>query len=194
MNKVLTLNTKMLFHYDVSLKEVQVQEGKSHPEHSSLPPIACPSCGTRLIGHGWRTRNVSDIECKATLIWVHRLLCPFCRLTFTVLPSWVHASKISSLGTIRKLISYRIVNGHKDSRSKVSRRLQELWYRSFERQYRSSGFMNGFPTRSSFLHDNPIPAGFPYIKIVKDHADCVMALAHPPHAHHRLLLFWQRPP
>lgn len=180
----------MLIHCDVSWHEAQVQEGKSHPIHDSLHVRFCPICGTRLLGHGWRMRNITDCNCNSSLIWIHRMLCPSCGRTFTLLPSWVHPLKIYTFATIVRILEYRLLHGHKDSLSRISRYLQEIWYRSFETACRLEGYGLRQTDRLKLLHMLPLPAAPPSVKACKDRANFMDLITHSHYAHHRLLLFW----
>lgn len=184
----------MLIHYDASWAEVQVREGRSHPTHDTRGASSCPVCGSRLIGHGWRTRNITDIDCKSALIWVHRMLCPSCGRAFTLLPSWVHPLKIYSLDAIIRILEYRLVHGHKDSTSGISRYLQERWHRSFETACRLGGCGLHPGGRLELLHSIPLPAGHPAVTACKDRASLMALETRPRAAHHRLHLLWNAAP
>jgi hypothetical protein len=64
-------------------------------------------------------------------IWMHRKLCPSCRMSYTLLPSWVHAFKCFSVEMIRAVLSRAFETGHLGNHFQLSRTLQRQWRRQF---------------------------------------------------------------
>jgi len=52
---------------------------------------ACPICGAhaKLLGHGWYRRNALPTRETELVVMIHRLLCPACRKTVSLLPSFL---------------------------------------------------------------------------------------------------------
>ena len=180
----------MLIYCDVSFEDSQVRNGKQHPDYIPVNCLVCPICGQKLEGHGWRMRTVTDINKTSSLIWIHRMRCPECRTTFTVLPTWVHPLKLYTLETIEQLLQYRFETGHKCGSSRISRYLQEKWYRSFEAAFRMSGLERCLSNRLEFLESCTAPIGFPFVQTAKERAVLLELKTRLRYAHHRLLLLW----
>lgn len=120
----------MLFNSAISLDKAQYVEGKERPGYSDSQRFFCPVCKRKMHGHGWRLRYCCDKEGESILIWIHRLICPECRRTATVLPHFVHVLKVYSLRTIRETIRYIREYGSK-KRCGISRNLQGKWWASY---------------------------------------------------------------
>lgn len=120
----------MLFNSDISLDKAQYIKGRERPGYSDPRRFSCPVCNRKMHGHGWRLRYCCDKEGESIQIWVHRLICPECRRTATVLPSFVHALKVYSLRIIREAIR-RIRETGRKRRSIIGRNLQGKWWASY---------------------------------------------------------------
>ena len=91
----------------------------------------CICCGHKLHGHGWRLRYFIDCNGISIRIWIHRKLCPDCKMTYTLLPTWIHIFKLYSVKTIRRVLEAAIINGHLGNQQPVSRPLQRVWKTQF---------------------------------------------------------------
>lgn len=74
----------------------------------------CPVCGAhaRLRGHGWYPRNALPSRKAELVVMVHRLLCPVCHRTVSLLPSFLlpffqHTARFVVESLLGKLRSYR---------------------------------------------------------------------------------------
>jgi len=74
----------------------------------------CPACGARakLLGHGWYSRNALPTREVELVVRVHRLLCPVCLRTVSLLPSFLlpffqHTARFVVKSLLGKVKSYR---------------------------------------------------------------------------------------
>lgn len=74
----------------------------------------CPVCGAhaRLRGHGWYHRNALPAREIELVVMVHRLFCPVCRRTVSLLPSFLlpffqHTARFVVKSLLGKVKSYR---------------------------------------------------------------------------------------
>ncbi|HHW27190.1 MAG TPA: hypothetical protein GXX23_07615 [Firmicutes bacterium] len=74
----------------------------------------CPVCGARarLLGHGWYSRNALPAREIELVVMVHRLFCPVCRRTVSLLPSFLlpffqHTVRFVVKSLLGKVKSYR---------------------------------------------------------------------------------------
>jgi hypothetical protein len=122
----------MLLEVAVDFEKIQVVSPQGQPpSHTIFPMIRCPCCGSMLHGHGWRQRYLIDCEYQVHRIWIHRKLCPNCCMSYTLLPTWVHAFKCFSVELIRAVLSRALETGHLGNHFQVSRSLQRQWKRQF---------------------------------------------------------------
>jgi hypothetical protein len=136
---VLHPNPKMLLQIAIEPEILQVHGDAPHPGHGVFGEVRCPVCAVRMHGHGWRTRSFFDTMDQGVPVWVHRCICPVCRLTYTLLPAWVHALKRYSMETIRKVLCHRISRGCFSGKLGVQRSLQRSWWSGFLRRMQASG-------------------------------------------------------
>ena len=74
----------------------------------------CPVCGARarLLGHGWYSRNALPTREVELVVRIHRLLCPVCLRTVSLLPSFLlpffqHTAQFLVKSLLGKVKSYR---------------------------------------------------------------------------------------
>ena len=124
---------------------------EKHPDKDFFGRILCPCCNKYLHGHGWRKRLFLSDLCTICFIWMHRLKCPKCKKTYTIMPQFLAPLKHFSLETIKKVITFRIENGHCTKEFNVPIKLQKIWYKQFLK--RSKTFTN-FPNLLESLESN----------------------------------------
>lgn len=176
----------MIINVDISLKKVQVQKEGKAPEAKEYKGQTCPICGHKMYGHGWRKRYLADKNKESILIWVRRIYCPECKKTGTIIPRFVHALKQYSLRVIKELLAYRIKKGHKDSKSRVSRYLQEIWWKQY--------CLKKTIGDERKLEEMACPCGLPRIIEVENHERFRMLIIRGGIPHQRLLLTQQKVP
>ncbi len=121
----------MLLEIDINIENIQVEEESSHPpDFTILGKFTCPLCGLTLHGHGWRKRYYIDVDFLVLQIWVHRKICPNCRITFTLLPNWVHTLKQYSVLLIKRVLEFKIEHNYFSSRFRVAKFIQKKWYKT----------------------------------------------------------------
>ncbi len=184
----------MLLHCRLSFESIQVLNGKKHPTHENYKGIRCPLCQGHLDGHGWRQRTVIDIEREASLIWIHRLKCNSCKITFTVLPDWVQPLKLFTLEVIKNIITFIIVRGHKKANCRISRYVQKRWYESFKltMQNEGYGFIKDKWIQKLEQHKNPV--GYPRVIGIKNLANYISIKTQKHSFHQRLFLLLKLEP
>ena len=129
----------MLLENAIEPVVLQVVEGKSPPKSQDLGQFHRPACRVKLHGHGWRRRYFINDSLESLQIWIHRKLCPCCRRTYTLLPSWVHALKLFALETITRMLSHRAEKGRFKTTLGISGYLQRLWWKGWSDRARSDG-------------------------------------------------------
>lgn len=121
----------MCIYHAVSSLKIQVTKSGKPPDCSIFGIMYCICCGHKLHGHGWRLRYYIDVHGVAIRIWIHRKRCPECKMTYTILPKWVHIFKIYCVETIRNVLEAAARTGHLGNHQPVSRPLQRIWKRQF---------------------------------------------------------------
>jgi len=128
----------MLLEIAIDLQIIQVVEGEGPPPSSVTGEHYCAHCNQRLHGHGWRRRYFLDKALDAVVLWIHRKLCPLCKTTYTLLPTWMHAFKIFSVETILETLTYKLKRGRFCSFNGISGYLQRQWFTHFVKRSRIS--------------------------------------------------------
>jgi hypothetical protein len=128
----------MLLEIAIDLQIIQVVEGEGPPPSSVIGNHFCAHCNQKLHGHGWRRRYFQDTAVNTMVLWIHRKLCPMCKTTYTLLPTWIHAFKIFSVETIVATLAYKLKWGRFCSSNGISGYLQRQWYNYFVMRSRVS--------------------------------------------------------
>lgn len=184
----------MLLEIAIELAQLQVVDGKEHPESKMLGLFHCIFCNHLLHGHGWRKRYFIDQSLSSMQVWLHRKFCPCCGKTFTLLPSWVHAFKLFSLETICLLLGYKLQKGHFNTVLGVSGYLQRTWWRSYSHRSRVD---TDFPDHGKVFHMlrarlRGCISSPPSVIIVQERHPSLMGIHLQRPAHQRLYLYVPR--
>lgn len=94
---------------------MSLQEYAQRYREVELPTLeVCPVCGARarLSGHGWYRRNALPARETELVVMVHRLFCPVCHKTVSLLPSFLlpffqHTTRFVVKSLLGKAESYR---------------------------------------------------------------------------------------
>lgn len=141
----------MLLHGDRRLREYQEGVDGKPPYHlAGRDKKHCVNCGSMCHGHGWRTRYVCLYGGKTVRVWVHRLRCPGCGMTYTVLPRWVHAGKVHGLAVVMSVINAFLKERHlvHGVCSWVDLRLRRRWVRDYAKRQRKEAGSVSLPERA----------------------------------------------
>ena len=95
--------------------EMSPKEYAERYEEIEWPVLeVCPVCRAhaRLQGHGWYGRNALPSRETELVVMIHRLLCPVCRRTVSLLPSFLlpcfqHTARFVVESLLGKVRSYR---------------------------------------------------------------------------------------
>lgn len=128
----------MLLEIAIDLKTIQVVEGEGPPRSSVTGEHCCAHCNRKLHGHGWRRRYFLDKDLTPEVLWIHRKLCPLCKTTYTLLPTWMHVFKIFSVETIVAVLKYKAKWGRFCSFNGISGYLQRQWFKHFDKRLRGT--------------------------------------------------------
>ena len=117
-----------------------------------------------------------SVRGKSVRVWVHRLRCPGCGRTYTVIPGWVHARKIHGLSVVLSVINAFLKEGHlvRGVCRWVDRRLRRRWVRDYVKRQRKEAGSVSVPERASPL---PCAASGGYLEAVAERGD-FLALGH----------------
>jgi hypothetical protein len=143
----------MLLEIAIDLQIIQVVEGEGPPPSSVTGEHYCAHCNQRLHGHGWRRRYFLDKALDAVVLWIHRKLCPLCKTTYTLLPTWMHAFKIFSVETILATLAYKLKRGRFCSFNGISGYLQRQWFKHFDKRLRIT---EDFVDHHQVLNESPV--------------------------------------
>lgn len=175
----------MLLHGDRPLREYQEGVDGKPPYHlAARDRYRCINCGSKCHGHGWRTRYFCLYGGKSVRVWVHRLRCPGCGRTYTVIPGWAHARKVHGLSVILSVINAFLKEGHlvHGVCSWVDLGLRRGWVREFMKRHRKDSCGISIPERASPL---PCVASGSYLEAVAERGDFLVLGHTRGTAHHK---------
>ena len=184
----------MLLYGDRALSKYQEGGDGKPPYHlASKDKVRCVNCGSACHGHGWRIRYVCLSGNRTVRVWVHRLRCPGCGKTYTVIPRWAHARKVHSLSVILSVVNAYLREGHLVHRvcGWVALKLRRSWVRDFMKRHRKETGDLSLPPKAVPL---PYAASGESLKVIGERGEYLSLVHAAGSPHHGSPLFFLKVP